>query len=123
MPTLSRKLQASRLALLPDGFEKLPAQVAVLEERSKAFEEVKGDVKTLLSKVEEIHVGMVLRPTFENCKTCAAPLVARVEELEKIKAEAKAGWKVATVSASVVGGIITAGYYLVTVLKDFAHPK
>jgi len=95
------------------------AQLQVLSSRVDDLMELKSDVKVILQKTTDIEVHLAKVPLFSDL----APLQSRVAELEKVKAEAKAGWKVATVSASVVGGIITAGYYLVTVLKDFAHPK
>jgi hypothetical protein len=109
-----RQIQASKVALLPEGFENLPSEIAVLQEQMKSMNEVKADVKVILASVEDIKLAMVSRPTFEQAAELRKPLEARLSSLEEIKAEAKGGYWALAKATGFVLGLVTVGYYINT---------
>ena len=86
--------------------QSLGVQVAVLHEQVKELQDMRGDVKTILTGVSDIKVQLATLPTFDKLR----PLYESVQTLKEKRAESKGAWKVITgISAcsGVIGGLIT----------------
>jgi hypothetical protein len=81
----------------------LEADIAVLAERVNAVDEVRADVKSILSEVGKINVHLAQTPTWADLKAVQVELA----DLTAVKNKAVGGWKAIAALASVVGGLVS----------------